>query len=322
MYSNVKNAFNRHLDSVPDRLSAAKRDATSLASSLRVVAVAGRTPLDAEIANHYIDGLKYGVAGSDGSFWSNYYYHTINNHELLSLFFADKRNPYNKPRRLFVIFSKISLSLLLSALFGLIHKNDLDSSYNTSEYFVPSIPQFSDSFIISLILCPYGYILDKIATCWIFNRANCCTGINAASMLGYCTLFTIALVSIFYLIAGILVIVYELHNEHYLKVFVISNLLDYLSYFYYGLWNWYLISWEGFLCIPILPWCRKQGIPGRFYPIYAWWIVQKFLQMYNLCESTYTEDKLSFQERFPERIAVDRLMTLRDCHVSDIDDSA
>ena len=141
-------------------------------------------------------------------------------------------------------------------------------------------------------------------------------------MLGYCTLFTIALVSIFYLIAGILVIVYELHNEHYLKVFVISNLLDYLSYFYYGLWNWYLISWEGFLCIPILPWCRKQGIPGRFYPIYAWWIVQKFLQMYNLCESTYTEDKLSFQERFPERIAVDRLMTLRDCHVSDIDDSA
>ncbi len=50
--------------------------------------------IEADIANHYIGGLKYGMAGSDGSCTSNYIWYMTNNHDVLSIFFADQRNPF------------------------------------------------------------------------------------------------------------------------------------------------------------------------------------------------------------------------------------
>lgn len=236
------------------------------------------------------------MAGSNGTFWSNYFYHTINNHELISLFLADKRNPYNRPRRLFVIFSKISLSLLLSAAFSTMH--------NDRYRIVPLHIQFGNSFFISLILCPFGYILDHIASCRMCTKANCC--VRVFTSLSYCTLLIIALISILFLIGGVLIAVYELKTLSFLQVFALAVLLDYASYFYYGIWNWYLLSWEGFLFIPVFPLCGPDGCPGRFLPVFAFWPIKKFLQLYGLCESTYAEDKEAFEIAFPGRIAVDK----------------
>jgi nitrogen-specific signal transduction histidine kinase len=43
-----------------------------LAEEAAARAAAGLDALLSEIANHYLDGLKYGMAGSDGTCWSNY----------------------------------------------------------------------------------------------------------------------------------------------------------------------------------------------------------------------------------------------------------
>lgn len=303
MFSEVQSALHKQYDHASTKVGslakATANDAVALSAAAAAVAMAGRSARDAEIAKHYNSGLKYGVAGSNGGIVSNYMRHTLNNHEVLSLFCADKRNPYNKTRRLFVIFSKISLSLLLSAAFSSLHRD----RYGTASIATPINIQFSDSFIISLIICPYGYILDKIASCSICTKANCC--VRVFTTLGYCTLMIIALISTLFLIGGILIAVYLLDTNVFLNVFIVSVMLDYASYFYYGIWNWYFLSWEGFLCIPIFPLCRKEGIPGRFVPLFACWPIKKFLQMYGLCKSTYTEDKATFMEKYPGRVAID-----------------
>lgn len=303
MYSEVKNALHSQMEEAPDRFknaaSRVHKEAVALGSAVAATAMGGRSVLDAEIANHYVSKLKFGVAGSTGTLLSNYYRHTMNNHELLSLFFADKRNPYNKVRRFFVIFSKLSLSLLLAAAFSTMHKD----RYNQPGVSTPLNIQFGDSFFISLILCPYGYILDSIANCTICTRANCC--IKLVTPLSYCTLLIIALVSGLFLMGGILIAVLELHANTFVRVFFFSVLLDYASYFYYGIWNWYFLSWEGFLFVPIFPLCGNSGCPCRFLPLFSLWPIKTFLRLYGLCQSTYTEDKAIFLAKYPGRVAVD-----------------
>lgn len=300
MFSEVKNAL--RIDNVSDKIASASKSAKThviaATTAAAALARAGRNAQDAEIANHYNSGCKYGLAGSNGSFWSNYYRHSLNNHDVLSLFFADKRNPFNRPRRWFVFFSKLSLSMCLAAAFSLLHQSS--SNYYAS---VPFSVKFWDSFIISLILCPYGYILKHIASCTLCTRANCC--IRLTSSLGYCTLFTIALVSCIFLGVGIYIAIQYLETNVFIELFFYSVLLDYASYFYYGVWNWYLLSWNGFLCIPIFPVNGEAGFPGRFFPIYAFWPLKKVLQTFGLCFPTYAEEKKEFQEKFPGRTAID-----------------
>jgi hypothetical protein len=303
MYAEVTSALHdKASDGVETPSSTDSKPSFKTAALAAVAAAtlrAGRSVKDAEIANHYNSKLKYGVAGSSGTLWSNYYRYTMNNHELLSVFFADRRNPYNRQRRLFVIISKLSLSLLLAAAFSTAHPD----RYDRPGVATPANVQFNDSFVISLILSPYGYILDNIASCAICTRANCCVPLFTS--LSYCTLFWIAFVSIFFLIGGILIAVYSLRTNAFVSVFFVSMLLDSASYFYFGIWNWLLLSWEGFLFIPVFP-AGGSGYPPRYMPIFAFWPLQKFLQMYWLCESTYAEDRETFQRVHPQRIAVDQ----------------
>lgn len=301
----MRNVLHSHDPGTSDRSAStattSSRPTPSFASVAAAVVKGGRSVRDAEIANHYNSGLKYGVAGSDGTLWSNYYYHTINNHELLSLFLADRRNPYNRPRRVMVTFSKISLSLLLAAAFSTMHPN----RYDAPGVSTPLNITFGDSLFISLILSPYGYILDNLASCTPCTRANFHAWLF--TKLSYCTLFWIAFVSIFILVAGIVVAVVELKTNEFIKVFFISQLLDYASYFYFGIWNWYLLSWEGCLLIPVFPLWGSKGCPPRFMPVFAFWPIKAFLQLYGLCQSTYAEDRMAFQQMFSGRVAVDRL---------------
>jgi hypothetical protein len=94
----------------------------------------------------------------------------------------------------------------------------------------------------------------------------------------------------------------------FVQLFILSTLLDYASYFYYGVWNWYFLSWQGFLIIPVFPLCNTtpgSGCPGRFLPLFGLWPVKKFLGLYGLCQSTYAEDKEAFQKEHPGLIAID-----------------
>lgn len=200
-----------------------------------------------------------------------------------------------------VTFSKISLSLLLAAAFSTMHPN----RYDAPGVSTPLNITFGDSLFISLILSPYGYILDSLASCTLCTRANFHTWLF--TKLSYCTLFWIAFVSVFILVAGIVIAVVELKTNEFIKVFFLSQLLDYASYFYFGIWNWYFLSWEGCLLIPVFPLWGSTGCPPRFMPVFAFWPIKAFLQLYGLCQSTYAEDRAAFQQLFPGRVAVDRM---------------
>lgn len=62
------------------------------------------------VKNHFLEGIKYGMKGSNGTWSSNYYRHSLNNHPLLSLFFADKENPFDAKRRKMVFIINIYIS--------------------------------------------------------------------------------------------------------------------------------------------------------------------------------------------------------------------
>ena len=297
MYSQVNETSNNKLGSMGS--SARDDDLEYGGSSQYPESSADSRIYDTEIAIHYNSRCKYGLAGSDGTFWSNYYRHTMNNHELLSLFFADKRNPYDRARRFFVIFSKLSFALMLAAAFNTMHR----SRYDSPSVSTPLNIQFGDSFIISILMAPYGCILDSIARCSICTKRSIC--VRAFSVCSYCTLLTIALVSGLFLMSGILIAVYELNTNEFVAIFFYSVLLDYASYFYYGFWNWFFLSWDGFLCIPVFPVFRESGFPCRFLPVFSFWPLRLFLQMWGLCENTYAEDKRAFEIAYPGRVAVD-----------------
>jgi hypothetical protein len=53
------------LDLTNKTIEYVKDSATNLVRGLEIS--------ESEIANHYLDGQKYGLAGSDGSCWSNYF---------------------------------------------------------------------------------------------------------------------------------------------------------------------------------------------------------------------------------------------------------
>lgn len=89
---------------------------TKKVNGLTDITLLSRSNLDAEIANHYLNNCKYGLPGSNGTWLSNYYRHTLNNHEFLSFFFADSKNPFDRKRRILVTWCKMTLTLFLSAV--------------------------------------------------------------------------------------------------------------------------------------------------------------------------------------------------------------
>jgi hypothetical protein len=199
----IVNTFHRHLEQgsevIADAATSAALTTIALTATAATLATAGRSKKDAEVANHFNSKLKYGIAGTKGSLFSNYIAHALNNHELLSLLFADKRNPYNRKRRLFIIFSKLSLSFFLAALLSTTFSDEKMSRIGF---------RVQSSFLISLVLCPFGYLLEKVARCGICSRRNTC--IKFATTLGYFTLALISTLSILFLVLGIVIVVYDL----------------------------------------------------------------------------------------------------------------
>lgn len=59
----------------------------------------------------------FGFPGSNGTVSSNLYHYFCNNHPLFSLFFCDKRNPFNQRQRWLVYYCLSSLAIFLSFIF-------------------------------------------------------------------------------------------------------------------------------------------------------------------------------------------------------------
>jgi hypothetical protein len=237
-----------------------------------------------DIKNHYLEGLKYGMNGSDGSWYSNYYRYTMNNHPLLSLFFADELNPLDKKRRIMVFFSTISLAFYLAALWT-IQKEKHYSFSNDLKF----------AFYSTLIMSPCIYILNYAGSCMYCYKTNTCS--NTFHLLGLGFLIFSTLMSASLLYSGIIIFLKPKNHSpnKFMYTFVLTISLDFLSYFYYGIFNWIFYSWEGYY---ILPQCyesspKKQSILGH-------WIFKLILN------STYEDDKKEFQIKYPGYISIDK----------------
>ena len=234
--------------------------------------------MEAEIAAHYLDRLKFGLAGGNGTFCSNYVRHTKNNHALISICFADRRNPYDRKRRLVVMFNKLSLSILLSAAFQADTAHYLIRPYLFLLHRLKEAPfvleSYGEAILVFIIIAPYGVILDNLATCYVCTKCNKCR--SAASRCGFAVLVFYAMLSGIYIIIAGLIVFYLLDPLPFLITFAAANLLDHCSYFYFGIWNWVFVSWEGCLCLPQCSThccCRRnnnddiQGFPCKLCPL-------------------------------------------------------
>lgn len=259
--------------------------------------VGGLSEKEKEIVCHYLNGLKYGMPGSDGTMWSNYVCFMSNNNEFLSIFLADKLNPYTGVNRFLKLWSTCTLYIFLSAVFIL-------------------LPEFENASLvqggsIALLLAPYTYIIDQCATCNVFHRANCC--IRCSHVIGNVLIYCSVIAGCVYMIGGM----YILYNKkvnmgRYFATLFISLLLAKLMPFYFGIWNWIVVSWEGFLFLPILRWgCNGKYVdfPMRWYPLLSCIGIQMVLNMYELGYSSYEDDKAIFQKKYPKRISIDDFTT-------------
>lgn len=266
-----------------------------------------------EIASHYVERLKYGMAGSNGSCCSNYIHHTLNNNEIVSICCADKRNPYDKKRRLVVLFSKISLSLLLAVIFATKLHDKVEVPYVHyvlyTRRLIPSyIFDYSfETIVIAIIIGPYGILLDSIASCYVCTRWNTCVWVSSGC--GFVILMLYGVLSAIFIITAVTITMYALDSNTFLLSFLLSNLFDQLSYFYFRIWNWLLVSWRGILCCPRFPTtCHTPGdeeCPGEWCPILHIPPLSFLLSMYGMGQKTYVEDRADFFEKFPGRICVE-----------------
>mmetsp|Transcript_21434 Transcript_21434/g.31053 ORF Transcript_21434/g.31053 Transcript_21434/m.31053 type:complete len:333 (+) Transcript_21434:80-1078(+) len=245
--------------------------------------------LDSEIANHYLDGLKYGLAGSDGSFMSNYTRYYCNHHEILAIFCADKRNPYSKTRRFLSIWSKSALSFMLLAVFKTTN----------------GLSNLAQVVIVVLVMSPFGLLIEGLSTCAPCHRANYC--VLWGRRLGAFFLWIIALFTLVAVILGVFLLsTNRVDLWTFVLDFLVSILLDQLSPIYLGIFNWLLQSWGGMLCLPQF-YCCGHYLPSKFLPILTTFPVQFLLGLYHLGESTYAEDKELFEKQYPDRVAVDKM---------------
>jgi hypothetical protein len=242
-----------------------------------------------EVANHYLDKMKYGLAESDGTKLSNYYRYHRNHHEYLSLCFADKRNPYNRTSRLFILWNTLSLQFCLACLFSKSLRFDV-----------------LESIYIALIMVPYSALINSLASCGYFRRKNTC--IKWSRRVGFAILGLLSLVAAGYLTIGLLYVAQnDINARRLFQNFFVSLFMDSLMPFYFGVLNWILPSWQGVLCCPqvhINCFGYNKTTP-RWYPLLGYWPIKVALKAVFLDESTYEEDKEKFLQLYPDRIAID-----------------
>lgn len=252
--------------------------------------VSGEETLRNEISNHYLDGLKYGMAGSDGSIFSNYVRYMRNNHDALGICCADEGNPMNRTRKLLFLWNTVSLTFLLSCLLELAQ---IGSS-------------LAEGLIVAVIVAPYSFVIYNTASCRLCHRKNVC--VKWSHRLGSILLAFFSVSCFVYVGGGVAILVLSHQNyQRMILTFITSLLLEQLMPFYFGILNWVFLSWKGFLFCPQCgcTCCGRRFTSKRFCPILGCFPISMILNAFHMGESTYYEDKLEFQEKYPGRIAID-----------------
>lgn len=297
-----------------------------------VAAMAGLDELEVQVADHYISLAKYGLAGTDGTKVSNYRAYVSNHHEIISICYANNKNPLSRTTRFFSLWNKTSLSFFLSVIFALLY---VPRSSTYAEYEI--------SILISLTLTPYSMLLNALATCALCHRKNTC--VKAAHKCGSFLLAVFFVCSLGLIVTGLVLVILcnkgadFCHDgtKRYVVIenFFLSLFMDALYPLILGKANFCVYSWSGVLCCPIVachcpksissfiaPCCKEESkkvgdetedelflckFPSKYsyLSMLTFFPIRFVLNMYYLAESTYEDDKVSFQSQYPDRIAID-----------------
>jgi hypothetical protein len=247
--------------------------------------------LDREIAEHYLSNMKYGLEGTDGTMWSNYFAYMANNHSILSIFFTSPKNPYHKLNKALTFWNSTCLMFFYSCLFP------------------GAMRSFRIALLVTLLMLPYSMLLHTLGTCKYARGRNCC--VAWSHKIGSCVLFLLAFFGLIFIAAGLSVLEFKSKPvSKTIEIFIFSIFFSQLLPFVLGLANWYLLSWSGVLCCPQFS-CNvdKYTISNeqfRCCPLLEVLPINFVLNMYCLGESTFAEDKKRFEELYPGRIAIDK----------------
>lgn len=246
--------------------------------------------VDADIANHYLSGLKYGLEGTDGSLYSNYKAYMANHHPFLSIFYSSPKNPNTRLNKALTFWNSLSLMFFYSCLFP------------------KAMSSFPTALLITLLMMPYMILLDALATCRYARERACCV-----TWLHRCGSFLLILLAGFacaFIVAGILML--KLEDRPVQKTvitFGLTTLFSQILPLVLGLTNWYLTSWSGILCCPQCSFVAFghyfSNEEYRCCPLLEILPINFVLNMYCLGEPTFGEDKERFHKLYPGRVAVD-----------------
>lgn len=155
-----------------------------------------------------------------------------------------------------------------------------------------------NAVIIAAIMGPYGLILNQFI--------NPTAGNIWTVVCGLLGLLFLAIGSIGFVVAAGVLIASHSPSTNCAATFLLSILFDQSTFFLFGIWNWVLYSWEGFLFCPSIP-LGKNGFPSKNYPWLGKGPLNTLLRMYHMGDSTYFEDKKKFEELYPGIIAIDQV---------------
>jgi hypothetical protein len=127
----------------------------------------------------------YGLPGSTGTFCDCYWRFVRNNHQLLSIFLADKDHPFSRGERLTVTFAYLAWAFMIACVITPNRGETRDvstvwhfhqsSCLMTLSVFVLQTPWFVVSFLTALLTVPYIMLLKSVAECGCVQRyRNCC----------------------------------------------------------------------------------------------------------------------------------------------------
>ena len=284
-----------------------------------------RSQLDSDIARQFLSGKKFGLPGSNGRLLSNFSIHFKNNNKLAACFLADKRNPFSKEKRRICLFATLSLSLFLSSILCAFSTT---KNIQTNEGLLldATDPFLGNSILVALFLVPTESLLEALARCSLSQNTDRTCIISCCNLISSLFMYLIVLLSVIYILATTLIVMYVLNDgTSFLFVFFIGSIFNLISDALLGLIPWVVVSWQGCLFIPQISCCtctcssrgdndqssengeKKNLFPPRFFPIWGIFPFNFLLMMMGLGESTYVEDKESFEREYGEnRIAIDR----------------
>lgn len=264
----------------------------------------GSSNREEEIHHLFLDKLKYGLPGTDGSRWSNYKEYVKNHHPWISVMLSDPRNPFKKRRRFTLLLMKIGIIFFLGAFVS------SSASKGTFIYVNSGGTMFQSTILITICSLLGGTFTEYMARCPCTTSQGSFVDVDGT----FERLF-LAGASVFFIgmVAGAVILIgQQLSVDHlyFPVILILAILLDFGAFFYLGSINWMVVSWEGILCCPMCPaWYDgdDDGCCGGIiiFPLLSNPIVEFFLNPFFLVESTYLEDRMKFRDEYPGRLCID-----------------